>query len=559
MREDREPHLGRQVARAAAEPDGTRLGHVKPFEHRDVRERLVRREGLAIGVRERLGIAGRERSAVAAGAGSGELLAEPVAPGPDDAGDLGLECRGVPVGRARLVQSNDEVSAGERTLRIIGFGERHAAAMRLGEIGTDPRPHERVVPVLRYVDEQRHEPPEAVRPRQHADTRPLGQRQDRQGEAQQPLCLDLEEIVARVILEHVGQRAPGMARRVEAGSALHLGDLAAEVGNVARRTRIGGGGEEADDPHLAGERAVRREEFRDDIVEMDRPVDARSLARLGDDQRLRPVAEGHDLGQGVDRRPADRRDANIAGPQEAERRAGEGRIEPAAEVVGRDPERGEMPVAQPGEEGRRLAVVGRGRGVPAGVIDERVEQGRHRARIVARERHVGIDAHEPVDQAVAQRAVVDPVDMDVDQALAGDAAARLRRRLADDAAEQALAVALDAEDRMRHEQRREALRVERHQGRVEQEGAVVVDDLDERQVLRAAVARDRDVDEPRFRRASGAARALQAVVGVARQHREFFGLVGREIVRGHPTVEVTHESAGLPRPIEKGLGLVDPL
>ena len=104
----------------------------------------------------------------------------------------------------------------------------------LGEIVADRLAHAAVIAVARHIDEHRDEAIEAVAPREHAHARPLVELQDRQGEVVEHVLVDLEQLVARIGLQHVDQRLAGMSVRNEAG-AFHDGrDLAAQIGNRAR-------------------------------------------------------------------------------------------------------------------------------------------------------------------------------------------------------------------------------------------------------------------------------------------------------------------------------------
>ena len=88
----------------------------------------------------------------------------------------------------------------------------------VGQIVADLRAHVAVVALARHVDEHRHEAVEAVAPRQHAHARPLVELQDRQRELVERVLVDLEQLVARIVLQHVDQRLAGMAVRIEAGA-----------------------------------------------------------------------------------------------------------------------------------------------------------------------------------------------------------------------------------------------------------------------------------------------------------------------------------------------------
>ena len=106
------------------------------------------------------------------------------------------------------------------------------------QIMADRGPHVAVVALARHIDEDRDEAVETVAPRQHAHARPFVELQDREREMIERVLVDLEQLVARIGLEHVDQRLAGMARRIEAGAADDAVDLAAQIRNAARVERV---------------------------------------------------------------------------------------------------------------------------------------------------------------------------------------------------------------------------------------------------------------------------------------------------------------------------------
>src|SRR6185312_9264624 len=127
----------------------------------------------------------------------------------------------------------------------------HAADEDGREVVADPGADVAVVAFARYVDEHRDEAVEAIAPRQHAHTRPFVELQYGDGVLVERLFADLEQLVARIVLEHVRQRLARMAAGIEAGARLDRRELAAEIRDAVRRARIGGRGEQADDALLA--------------------------------------------------------------------------------------------------------------------------------------------------------------------------------------------------------------------------------------------------------------------------------------------------------------------
>ncbi len=131
------------------------------------------------------------------------------------------------------------------------------ATVSLGEVGTDPGAHSRVVAVFWHVDEQRDEAAKPIRSRQHPQARPIGKACNRQGEVGQPVEVDLKQLVARIGLQHREQAAPCMARRVEASAIGRCHHLAAQDWHLVGGTGVSGGREQTHHPHLARQLAVR--------------------------------------------------------------------------------------------------------------------------------------------------------------------------------------------------------------------------------------------------------------------------------------------------------------
>ena len=186
--------------------------------------------------------------------------------------------------------ADDEVHAHQRPFREERIERRDAADEGARQIVADLDADVAVVAFARHEHQHRHETVEAVAPRQHAHARPLVELQDGEREAIERVFVDLEQFVARIMLEHVGQRLAGMAAGIEAGALLDRRDLAAQIGNAVRGARIGGRGEQPDDAVFADQIAGGVEALDADVVEIDAPVHARVDIGLGDDQRPRLLA-----------------------------------------------------------------------------------------------------------------------------------------------------------------------------------------------------------------------------------------------------------------------------
>ena len=344
------------VALAPVEIDGAATLGRELLEHLDIDQRVGGREALAIGGAEGLGIAFGQRAGGRAGLLLVEHVLEPVAPGADDGADAGFQRRALDARGFALVAADDVVGARERPLGIGGIGGGKAPAIQTRQEIADAQAHRSVVAVLRDEDEDRDEAVELVDAGQRADARPLGELEDVERELLQRRHVDLEELVARIGVEHVHQGAAGIARRVEADILGDARDLEAQIGDGAGRAGIGVRSQQADDAQFAVEPAVRREQLDADIVEMDAPVHAALDVGLGDDQRLRLGQEGAQLRRDRDQLAALAQDLDRGIAQDAEAGALDrvGRDVAAREAIGADAEQGEVVAGDPFEELQRL-------------------------------------------------------------------------------------------------------------------------------------------------------------------------------------------------------------
>ena len=553
-REQLEIGSGRPVAVAAIEIDRTRPLRRQLLQHVDVDQRILGRVALAIGGAEGLGIALGEGPGGGTGLLRVERVLEAVAPGADDRGDAGFQRVAVDLGRATLVAPDDVVGAGERSLRIGRIGGGDAALVDAGEEFADAPAHRGVVTILRDEDERRDEAVELVGAGERADARPLGQLHDVEGEALQRLDIDLEELVAREGVEHVVERATGIARRVEAGALEHARDLETQIRDGAGAAGIGVRGEQADDAQFAVEPPVGREQFHADIVKMDAAVDAALDVGLGDDQRLRLGQEGADLRRHHHELAILAQHPNIGIAQDAEAggvdRVGGGVA--TREAIGAHAEQGEIVAGDPFEEIQSLGdlVLGQRRRIGAVGLDHLGDSPAHRGPVVDGEADIDIDAGKTCGEALAGLGGVDPVEMDVDQALAARALDRAAGSLAGERLEGAVVLAHHGEDRMGDEARLIALLAQFGQGRIEQERLVVVDHLEDRDLALAPIFLNGLVAEAQIRFA-GLAPARQVGIGgiggasqeLRRQRHEILG-DGSAIeklgeVSGHRRTELT--------------------
>ena len=294
-REHLQVHACFVVALAAVEIDGARPRLRELLQKRDVGDGLLGPESLAIGGAEGFGIAGGERTRPCAADGLVERVAQGVAPGADDGGNALLQGLSRHLRRLALVAADDVMRARERPFRIGRIGGGHAPLVDRGEELADAQAGLRVVAVLGHEDEDRHEAVELVDAGERTHPRTLRQVHDVDGEVVERVLVDLEQLVARIVLEHVEERAARIARRVEAGAGDQLRHLEAQVRHLGGGVGIGARREQADDAQFAAQAPVLVEQLDADIVEMRPAVDAGFHVRLGDDEGLRPLQEGADF------------------------------------------------------------------------------------------------------------------------------------------------------------------------------------------------------------------------------------------------------------------------
>src|SRR2546430_3232300 len=110
--------------------------------------------------------------------------------------------------------------------------------------------------LARRVDQTREETLERVATHEQPQPLPLLEVKDRLGDAQQILFGGLEQLVARIAVEYVHQRLPGMAAGRQARALDDVGDLAAKQRNIRGIGAVRGRGEQAEKSMLTAYLAV---------------------------------------------------------------------------------------------------------------------------------------------------------------------------------------------------------------------------------------------------------------------------------------------------------------
>ena len=301
--------------------------------------------------------------------------------------------------------------------------------------------------------------------------------EDRRSESAKRLLVDLEQLVARILLEHVCQRLAGMAVRIEAEPLLDRGELLAQIRNAARRARIGGRGEQADDAHLADQPAHGIEALDADVVEIDPPVYQRAHIGLRHDQRLRLLEEGHDLRRELEQLVAAPEHPHVRRAQHAERGILLGLQAARCEHVIADADEGEIVGPQPIEKLDRLGyfVDRQRRRILLEVGDDLRDAAEHRPPVLQPRAAPARARCARRHDFIAARGVVDRRKMNVDEAFT----LACRSRSGEASVSLIGCIALDRKHRMHDDARPQATVIELGEHRVDQERHVVIDDLDE--------------------------------------------------------------------------------
>ena len=468
--------------------------------------------------------------------------------------DLALQRRAVDRRRGAAGAADDEVHAHQRTFRKEWIERRDVADEGAAQIVADPGAQVAVVAVARHEHQHRDETVEAVTPRQDAHARPLAELQDGEREMVERVVVDLEQLVARKMLQHIGQRLAGMAVGGKAGARLDAGDLAAQIGNAVRGARIGGRGEQPDDALLADQIARGVEALDADVVEIDPPVHARVDIGLGDDQQPRLAQECHDFRRVFEQFLAALEHAQLGRAHDAERAVIIGLQRVAVESVIAHAEEGEVIGQKPLQELDRLGdfVDRQRRRVGLEVGDRAVDALEHGAPVLHRKPHLAEHGAERAHDVVARGLVGDRLEVEMDEALAC-AVCGVRRAERHELS----AVAPDAEHRVRHQLHVEAALGEFAHHRVEQERHIVVDDLDDADRLAFARLIERHRVAADLRRAR-----LPLVEKIERplgQHRQIGDAVAQHVLRHRARVKLRDEGrrdVGAARG-KRGAGLLD--
>ena len=269
-----EPDGRGRIAVPAARPHGDRMVGSHALHDADVDDRLFGAVYVAVARREAGRIAGHQRRGLQLGARFGaQRRLELRLPAARDLGDRRLEPLFIGLEMRAGLDADDVVDAGQRVVgeaRVVG---RDPAAERLRQHARRAGDEPRLVGVPRQIEQDGDEAVERVASGEQLDPRSVVQVQDGQRDRQQVLFADLEQLVAREVLQDVVQPPVAVAAVALAGSGQHILDLAPQERNVLHRIVVGFRGEEADETDLATGLAVGAVPAHADVVHVRAAVD----------------------------------------------------------------------------------------------------------------------------------------------------------------------------------------------------------------------------------------------------------------------------------------------
>ena len=208
---------------------------------------------------------------------------------------LRLELAHVEGRNAARRRAHDDLDARQHRFRQMHVEFGAGAVERLDEDRLPLLAQLGRVVLARRVDEAGKEALERIAPHEQAEALALAEMQDSHRRAQQLVLGDLEQLVARIVLEDVDQRLAGVTARRQPCARDDVGDLAPQQRNVRRLCAVRGRREQAEEAILAADFSLRVEALDRDVVEIAGPVHGRARRRLGHDEQLGTTRIGASL------------------------------------------------------------------------------------------------------------------------------------------------------------------------------------------------------------------------------------------------------------------------
>ena len=309
---------------------------------------------------------------------------------------------------------------------------------------------------------------------------PLAKVQNPDRRAQQIVLGRLEQLVARIVVEDVDQRLAGVTSGSQARALDNICGLAPQQRDVSGFCAVRGRCEQPEEAVLAAHLAFRVEALDGDIVEIARPMHRRARRGSGHDQELRAAGIGLDLRR--QRRKAGRELLALFLTQNAQARPGHDlqrvltfdrdqlvrAIAEKSEMIGGEPCKEILAFGKlvGGERRRSLVHVGK----------DRLQPIAHRPPVGYRGAYIVEHADDVRRKTLQLRGFADAVDLHVNERLAPDVLCIL----VGEPEQHPLRAAADSQDGMHDQMQSQPVAIDFHRHRVDQEGHVVVDDLDDR-------------------------------------------------------------------------------
>ena len=336
----------------------------------------------------------------------------------------------------------------------------------------------------RHEDETGGEALELVGPDEQANARAFPEMQNPGSDPVELVCGNLEQLVARIGLEDVLQRLAGVAGPLEARKLHDLLELAAQVGNIARALAVRHRGEQADKAALADDAALRIETLDTDIVHVDGAMHGGPYARLGHDHRRRLLEEMAHLGRVISRFALSPEDMHL-GIAQNPLAGSPDRCEHllavlAPEVVFAVAEKREVVLAHPFEKGFGFGDIPLVEAIRCGLQrrDGLMELAQNRPPVLDRQSDIVERSFEPGLERARLPGRAAQIDLDVNPRFAADAG-RLAL-VSMQTHELAARPPLHDEGGMDDEMNVAPRQIEHAGDRIDEEGHVVVDDVDHR-------------------------------------------------------------------------------
>ena len=221
----------------------------------DVLDRDRDRHFLLVGRGECIAVAVGEHATFELVVLGDQRIAQPIVPGAHRFGDHPLHCVGVRHRRAALREANDHVDARQRRVRQLHLRFDRAGLQLLADQRLDLLAHLGVVAIARYEDQPGIEATERVATQEDAHALALVQVHDAAYRADEVGHVGLEQLVARIRLQHACDGPAVMAGRIQPEMSDDPIELVAQQRNLARAEVVDRGGEQPEEAFLAGDAA----------------------------------------------------------------------------------------------------------------------------------------------------------------------------------------------------------------------------------------------------------------------------------------------------------------